>query len=100
MFRIVVKSNLSMGLAQNLATKIKETLTVLDSLDEGYESVKQRIIALKTKAKVLEELPKVHNPKDKRLKALAKTVMFKKHMERKNADRSNISGYFVSQHAC
>lgn len=100
MFRIVVKSNLSMGLAQNLANKIKETLIVLDSLDEGYESVKQRMLMLQAKAKVLDELPKVKGPKDKRLKALAKTVIFKKHMERKSAERSNISGYFVSQHTC
>ncbi|KAL3802921.1 hypothetical protein ACHAWO_003553 [Cyclotella atomus] len=100
MFRIVVKSNLSMGLAQNLANKIKETLLVLDSLDEGYESVKQRMLMLQAKAKVLDELPKIKGPKDKRLKALAKTVIFKKHMERKSAERSNISGYFVSQHTC
>jgi hypothetical protein len=100
MFRIVVKSNLSMGLAQNLAQKIKETLTVLDSLDDGYESVKQRILSLQAKAKVLDELPKVHDPKNKRLKALAKTVIFKKHIERKTAERSNISGYFVAQHTC
>jgi hypothetical protein len=100
MFRIVVKSNLSQGLAENLARKIKETLNVLDSLDGGYESVKMRIQTINTNAKVLAELPKVHGPSDKRLKALAQTVLFRKHMERKSADRSNISGYFVSQHTC
>ena len=100
MFRIVVKSNLSQGLAQNLAQKIEETLIALDDLDVGYESVKQKIIARNAKANVLAELSKVHNPKDQRLKALTKTVIFRKHVERKSADRSNISGFFVSQQTC
>lgn len=100
MFRIVVKSNLSMGLAKNLSQKIKETLIVLDDLDDGYESVKQKILTLRAKAQVLKELPKVHEPGDKRLKSLAKTVMFRKHMQRKGVEHSNISGYFVSQHTC
>eukprot|EP00804_Cyclotella_cryptica_P010916 CCRYP_018966-RA/>CCRYP_018966-RA protein AED:0.11 eAED:0.11 QI:102/0.87/0.77/1/1/1/9/454/601 len=100
MFRIVVKSNLSQGLAENLAHKIKETLAVLDDLDEGYEGVKQKIAAMKAKAAVLSEIPNVHKPTDKRFKALAKTVLFSKHMERKKKERSNISGSIVSQATC
>ncbi|KAL7483135.1 hypothetical protein ACHAW6_008786 [Cyclotella cf. meneghiniana] len=100
MFRIVVKSNLSQGLAENLAQKIKETLTVLDDLDEGYEGVKQKLTALKAKAAVLSQIRNMHKPTDKRFKALAKTVLFSKHIERKEKERSNISGSIVSQAVC
>lgn len=100
MFRIVVKSNLSQGLAENLAYKLKETLAVLDDLDEGYEGVKQKITAMKAKAAMLSEIPQVHKPTDKRLKSLAKTVLFIKHVEHKGKERPNISGSFVSQATC
>jgi len=40
MFRVVVKSNLTMGLAQNLCENLVATLGVLDSLQEGYKSAK------------------------------------------------------------
>lgn len=100
MFRVVVKSNLSMGLAMNLTKVMRDTLIVLDSLDDGYESMKARMLALNAKKQVLTELPKIQVKEGKRIKALANTVMFKLHMERKKAQRSNLSGYMVSQHAC
>jgi hypothetical protein len=40
MFRIVVKSNLTMGLAQHLMTHLSEVLPVLDSMEAGYSSMK------------------------------------------------------------
>jgi hypothetical protein len=40
MFRIVVKSNLTMGLAQHLMNHLSEVLPVLDSMEAGYSSMK------------------------------------------------------------
>jgi hypothetical protein len=100
MFRIVVKSNLSQGLAENLANKLRETLVVLDDMDEGYEGVKQKILALKAKAAVLKQLPKEHVHSDKRFKALAKTVLYGKYAERKEKEKASISGAFVTQTMC
>ena len=72
MFRVVVKSNLSMGLAMNLTKVMRDTLIVLDSLDDGYESMKARMLALNAKKQVLTELPKLQVKEGKRIKALAK----------------------------
>jgi hypothetical protein len=40
MFRIVVKSNLTMGLAHHLIEHLEEVLPVLDSMEAGYSSMK------------------------------------------------------------
>jgi len=39
MFRIVVKSNLTMGLAKQLMEQLEEVLCVLDDMKDGYESI-------------------------------------------------------------
>jgi glutamate/tyrosine decarboxylase-like PLP-dependent enzyme len=39
MFRIVVKSNLTMRLAQNLKKQFEITLPILDSMEDGYRSM-------------------------------------------------------------
>jgi len=40
MFRIVVKSNLTQTLAEDLVTAFKATVPMLDSMEEGYKSLK------------------------------------------------------------
>lgn len=42
MFRIVCKSNLTRALADDLIEHIEGTMPVLDSMDEGYVSIKHR----------------------------------------------------------
>mmetsp|Transcript_20035 Transcript_20035/g.33913 ORF Transcript_20035/g.33913 Transcript_20035/m.33913 type:complete len:607 (-) Transcript_20035:474-2294(-) len=49
MFRIVVKSNLTRNLAENLAGNIEKILSVLDDLDAGYESIHSRLAGLAVK---------------------------------------------------
>jgi len=40
MFRVVVKSNLTQTLAEDLVQAFKHTISMLDSMEEGYRSVK------------------------------------------------------------
>lgn len=42
MFRVVVKSNLTQGLAEDLVNKIANVLTVLDSMDGQYQSMRAK----------------------------------------------------------
>jgi hypothetical protein len=49
MFRIVVKSNLTRTLAENLAGNIEKILSVLDDMDAGYESIHSRLTGLALK---------------------------------------------------
>lgn len=46
MFRIVVKSNLTRNLAENLAGNIEKILAVLDDMDSGYESIHSKLKGL------------------------------------------------------
>merc|ERR1712194_930336 len=46
MFRVVVKSNLTQALAENLADKIENIVVVLDSMDGGYQSIHSKITDL------------------------------------------------------
>ena len=46
MFRIVVKSNLTQSLAENLADKIENIVSVLDEMDGGYESIHSKLTDL------------------------------------------------------
>ena len=48
MFRIVVKSNLTRTLAEDLMGKLVQVLSVLDELDAGYESLRSKISGLET----------------------------------------------------
>lgn len=50
MFRIVVKSNLTRGLAEDLTSHFVETLTVLDSMESGYASMRSAKAAAKQEA--------------------------------------------------
>merc|ERR1712194_952322 len=51
MFRVVVKSNLTQALAENLADKIENIVVVLDSMDGGYQSIHSKITDLVIDAK-------------------------------------------------
>ena len=66
MFRIVVKSNLTLSLAEDLTKKIEQVLTVLDSMDKGYESVKDRLAELEFRDKNKHVLPLEHSPSERR----------------------------------
>jgi hypothetical protein len=47
MFRVVVKSNLTMSLAENLVATFQATLPILDSMQEGFRSVHTAKLALR-----------------------------------------------------
>jgi len=47
MFRVVVKSNLTRSLAEDLTAKLVQVLEVLDEMDGGYESVRSKVNGLK-----------------------------------------------------
>lgn len=49
MFRIVVKSNLTMSLAQNLTANLVKVLVTLDNMDGGYESLRSKIAGINDK---------------------------------------------------
>jgi len=51
MFHIVVKSNLTQSLAENLAEKIEKIVTILDEMDGGYESIHSKLTDLAIGAK-------------------------------------------------
>ena len=98
MFRIVVKSNLTMGLAEDLTNKLEEVLEVLDSMDEGYMS-------LRTKANMLRELKEeggdaatpLPNLDDKR--QVMKNLHHKSYYQSAREVQSKRSA-MVSQHIC
>lgn len=48
MFRIVVKSNLTLGMAQQLMGQLDEVIQVLDDMKDGYESVHRMRLKAKT----------------------------------------------------
>ena len=48
MFRVVVKSNLTRSLAEDLTEKLTKVLDVLDSMDSGYQSLRSRAHSLRT----------------------------------------------------
>jgi len=50
MFRIVVKSNLTMALAYNLMNQLKDVLPILDGMDDGYHNFKTKKNAMKRDA--------------------------------------------------
>lgn len=50
MFRIVCKSNLTRALAEDLCNSFIETLTALDSMSDGYQSIRRMKEALKDEA--------------------------------------------------
>ena len=99
MFRVVVKSNLTMGLAEDLTSKLEEVLGVLDTMDEGYMS-------LRTKAKMLRELKKedgdaampLANMDDRR--QATKNLHHKSYFQASFSEGKSKRNAMVSQHIC
>ena len=94
MFRIVVKSNITQSLAENLADHIKKVLEVLDDLDGGYESIHSKFATLKEKMEEKKEQGTAI-PDDKR-KQMRKLVFWEKSFKAKFTRKTAI----VAQHIC
>ena len=106
MFRIVVKSNLTRGLALDLTNKMAEVIEVLDSMDSGYESLRSKVHYLGAKeedvpilASTPEDVPtsqteSVKSSGDKRLESMRRVSLFANSFRKTNKNK------IVTQHIC
>ena len=106
MFRIVVKSNLTRGLALDLTNKMAEVIEVLDSMDSGYESLRSKVHYLGAKeedvpilASTPEDVPtsqaeSVKSSGDRRLESMRRTSLFANSFRKTNKNK------IVTQHIC
>ena len=62
MFRVVVKSNLTRSLAEDLTDKLVKVLSVLDEMDSGYESLRSKVACASNKQKGEVDVPIVAAP--------------------------------------
>lgn len=107
MFRVVVKSNLTQSLAENLAEKIEKIVIVLDDMDGGYESIHSKLTdlaiqednddeAIEDKLRELSDkigdMPNLPN----RSLGLAKSTFMQKSFRKKKQQRASI----VTQNIC
>ena len=109
MFRIVVKSNLTRGLALDLTNKMAEVIEVLDSMDSGYESLRSKVHYLGAKeedvpilASTPEDVPtttdqaeSVKSSGDRRLD-LRRTSLFANSFKKRSKNKNKI----MTQHIC
>jgi len=106
MFRIVVKSNLTRGLALDPTNKMAEVIEVLDSMDSGYESLRSKVHYLGAKeedvpilASTPEDVPtsqteSVKSSGDKRLESMRRVSLFANSFRKTNKNK------IVTQHIC
>jgi len=108
MFRIVVKSNLTRGLALDLTNKMAEVIEVLDSMDSGYESLRSKVHYLSAKEEdvpILASTPEdvatstahtesVKSSGDRRLESMRRTSLFANSFRKTNKNK------IVTQHIC
>ena len=104
MFRIVVKSNLTRPLAEDLTKKLAEVIELLDSMDSGYESLRSKVHALGLKKEDVPILTKAA-PKtviernaggDRRLdiRGVAEAMFWAQSFKKNNRNK------IVTQHIC
>ena len=98
MFRIVVKSNLTRTLAENLASNIEKILAVLDEMDSGYESIHSRLTGLTLDDEIpLEELREFSGSiGDLPRRSLNKSQFIQQSFRKKKQERKSI----VAQNIC
>ena len=98
MFRIVVKSNLTRNLAENLASNIEKILAVLDDMDSGYESIHSRLTGLTSEDNIpTEELREFSDSiGDLPRRSLNKSQFIQQSFRKKQQNRASI----VAQNIC
>ena len=100
MFRIVVKSNLTQSLAENLAQKIENIVTILDDMDGGYESIHSKLNDLAIGAKdniPIEELREFSGSiGDLPTRSLNKSQFIQQSFRKKKQQRTSI----IAQNIC
>jgi hypothetical protein len=100
MFRIVVKSNLTQSLAENLAEKIENIVTILDDMDGGYESIHSKLNDLAIGAKddiPIEELREFSGSiGDLPTRSLNKSQFIQQSFRKKKQQRTSI----IAQNIC
>lgn len=94
MFRIVVKSNLTQSLAENLADKIEKIVVVLDDMDDGYESIHSKLTDLAIEDEededLIKDLPDMGLPRRSLMKSQVQKSFRKKQLKRTSIMAQNI----------
>ena len=94
MFRIVVKSNLTQSLAENLADKIEKIVVVLDDMDDGYQSIHSKLTDLAIEDEededLLKSLPDMGLPKRSLMQSQVQKSFRKKQLKRTSIMAQNI----------
>jgi glutamate decarboxylase len=92
MFRIVVKSNLTQSLAEDLVDKFDKVIKLLDTLDGGYEALRSKVAGLEAVVEEEEDEMAAAGIGDRRLAM--------KHGKAKSWKSTKRGSLFSSQHIC
>ena len=103
MFRIVVKSNLTRPLAEDLTKKLAEVLELLDKMDSGYESLRSKVhamglqkedVPILTKGGGVEKRNTISGDRRLDIKGIEEAILWAQSFKKNNRNK------IVTQHIC